>query len=400
MDRVELPIGRRVAQWRARRGLTQQMLADRLGKSKSWVDKVERGVRALDRFTVIRDIAEVLWVDASVLVGGDARPAASKGAGDGVDGVRAALARYDVLGLWPCDRLILPAVELGRRVEHAWLTYEHADYPQLVRMLPDLLGDAQRAHAADTGAEAAGLLVRVYRTMASVLVKLGEAELAWLAADRAMAVAGGDPLLAAVAAVPLGQALRASGRGRLAMAATIAAAHRVAPAVPYEGPPPGLALCGSLLVEAALAAAACGDARSAGELIDQAAETAERVEDARDHQGAVFGPTVVELARVAVAVELGDGGEAVTRHEKVTSRGGWGRLPVEHRAAHLVDAARAYLHVGDLLRAGRALVDADRTAPAEVRCRPLARTVIADVARGGPMPAGVAHLATAVGLTR
>ncbi|MCX4473508.1 hypothetical protein OOK41_24925 [Micromonospora sp. NBC_01655] len=65
-----------------------------------------------------------------------------------------------------------------------------------------------------------------------------------------------------------------------------------------------------------------------------------------------------------------------------------------------MDAARAYLHVGDLLRAGRALVDAERTAPAEIRCRPLARTVIADVARGGPMPAGVAHLAALVGLTR
>ncbi|MER5704917.1 hypothetical protein ABT023_23635 [Micromonospora sp. NPDC002296] len=73
---------------------------------------------------------------------------------------------------------------------------------------------------------------------------------------------------------------------------------------------------------------------------------------------------------------------------------------MEHRAAQLVDTARAYLHVGDLLRAGRALADADRTAPAEVRCRPLARTVIADVARGGPMPAGVGHLATAAGLTR
>ncbi|MEU6077701.1 hypothetical protein [Micromonospora sp. NPDC047074] len=83
-----------------------------------------------------------------------------------------------------------------------------------------------------------------------------------------------------------------------------------------------------------------------------------------------------------------------------TRASGWGRLPVEHRAAHLLDAARAYLQVGDLLRAGRALVEADRTAPAEVRCRPVARTVIDEVARGGPVPAGVAHLAALVGLTR
>ncbi|WP_431977791.1 hypothetical protein [Micromonospora haikouensis] len=42
----------------------------------------------------------------------------------------------------------------------------------------------------------------------------------------------------------------------------------------------------------------------------------------------------------------------------------------------------------------------DRIAPAEVRVRPLARTVIAEVARGGPAPASVAHLAMAIGLTR
>ncbi|MER5702097.1 XRE family transcriptional regulator, partial [Micromonospora sp. NPDC002296] len=60
--------------------------------------------------------------------------------------------------------------------------------------------------------------------------------------------------------------------------------------------------------------------------------------------------------------------------------------------------ARAYLQVGDPLAAGRVLVEAHRTAPAEVRLRPVARTVIADLVRGGPVPADVAHLATAVGV--
>ncbi|WP_320069404.1 hypothetical protein [Micromonospora sp. RTGN7] len=40
----------------------------------------------------------------------------------------------------------------------------------------------------------------------------------------------------------------------------------------------------------------------------------------------------------------------------------------------------------------------DRTAPAKVRLRQLARTLITDLARGGPLPADVACLATAVGL--
>ncbi|SCL22483.1 Helix-turn-helix domain-containing protein [Micromonospora inyonensis] len=38
----ELPIGRRVAQLRVRRGMSQQVFADRIGRSKSWVDKVVR----------------------------------------------------------------------------------------------------------------------------------------------------------------------------------------------------------------------------------------------------------------------------------------------------------------------------------------------------------------------
>jgi transcriptional regulator with XRE-family HTH domain len=389
-----------VAQWRVRRGLTQQMLADRIGKSKSWVDKVERGVRTLDRFSVIQEVARVLRVEASELVGGGIQPAAATGAVNRVDGIRAALACYDMLGVGDGGRPVPPAGEVARRLGHAWLTYEHADYPRLARMLPDLLGDAQRARSVDGGGEATGLLVQAYRITASALVKLGEPDLAWLAADRAMVVAGGDPLLAAMAAVPLGQALRAAGRVRLAMAAVIAAAHRIAPTVPRQGPPQELSLCGTLLVEAALAAAGCGDARSAGELLDQAAEIAERVdEDGGDHRSGCQ-PVAVEAARVLAAVELGDGGTAVAWHEKVTGRSAWARLPIEHRAAHLVDAARAYLHVGDLPRAGRALVEADRLAPAEIRCRPLARTVVGAVVTGGPALAGVARLASLVGLTR
>ncbi|WP_229398277.1 helix-turn-helix domain-containing protein [Micromonospora okii] len=397
----ELPIGRRVAHWRSRRRLTQQMLADRLGKSKSWVDKVERGVRSLDRFSVILDVAEVLRVDPSILMVGAAPPSTAVA---GVDALRAALARYSTrLPAAPDARPMPPVGELGRRVAHAWLSYEHAHYPQLVRALPELLGDAQQAHAhaADPTGEAAGLLVQAYRIVASTLVKLGEPDVAWLAADRAMAVAAADPLREAGAAVPLGQALRAAGRGRLAMGVTISAAHRIAPSVPHEGPPEELALCGTLLVEAALAAAVCGDGHGVEELVEQAAEIAERVgRGGEQRHGASFGPTAVEAARVVAAVELGDGGTAVAWHEKATGGGGWARLPVEHRAAHLVDAARAYLQMGDLMRAGRALVEAHRAAPAEIRCRPVARTVIAEVVRGGPVPADVACLADGVGLTR
>src|ERR1700712_729300 len=67
----ELPIGRRVAYWRGRRKMSQQVFADRLGKSNGWVDKVERGVRRLDKFSVVYEIADVLQLDVTLLMGKD-----------------------------------------------------------------------------------------------------------------------------------------------------------------------------------------------------------------------------------------------------------------------------------------------------------------------------------------
>ncbi|MEV4659722.1 helix-turn-helix transcriptional regulator [Micromonospora sp. NPDC049301] len=384
MTSDDVPIGRRVARWRVRRSMTQQMLADRLRRSKSWVDKVERGVRTLDRYSVIQELAHVLRVDPEVLLGRPRSTPASRP--DGVDDIRAALARYDT----PQAPAQTTEV-LRRQVGHAWLTYQHAHYAQLVRVLPGLLDAAQ-------GAQSAELLVQAYRITSSVLVKLGEPDLGWLAADRAMAVAGDDPVLAATAAVSVGQALRASGRDRLALAATLAAANRVAPTP--QRPAGEWAVCGTLLLQAALAAAGCGDPRRAEELSDRAAGIAAQLSGYDDPHRTSFGPIAVDLARVVVAVLRGDAAEAVQRHATVIRREAWRRLPAEYRGAYLVDAARAYLQVGDLRGAARALVDADSVAPAEVRCRPLARTVIAEVARGHPAPAGVARLATLVGLTR
>ncbi|MBG6104310.1 MULTISPECIES: hypothetical protein [Micromonospora] len=157
---------------------------------------------------------------------------------------------------------------------------------------------------------------------------------------------------------------------------------------------------GTLLLQAALAAVGCGESRRADELTDRAAAVAANLRGYDDQHHTSFGPIAVELARVLVAASRGDAVEAVRRHPVIVRREAWRRLPAEYRGAYLVDVARAYLQVGDVRGAARAVVDADSVAPAEVRCRPLARTVIADVARAQPAPAGVARLANLVGLTR
>ncbi|MGY3515979.1 helix-turn-helix domain-containing protein [Micromonospora sp. PTRAS2] len=394
----ELPPGRRVAQWRVRRGLTQQMLADRLGKSKSWVDKVERGVRALDKVSTLQELAVVLRVDTSVLLGRDVQPPEVTERVEGVERIRAALSTYDIaLGAGAARSVVLPADRLARDVTHAWITFQHARYPQAVVLVPGLLAAAQRVHAEDPDPGRA-VLVEAYRVTASLLVKLGEGELGWLAADRAMGAAAGEPVLVAAACVQLGQALRASGRARAARSVTLAAAYRIAPPDPDDGIPAELSLCGTLLVQAALAAARDGDHRSVADLLDEAGDLAARVGDGHDHHATAFGPTAVDVARAAAAVELGAARDAVAWHEKAVRRNAWRWLPPEHRAAHLLDAARAYLRAGDPRGAGRVLLDAERAAPAELRHRPAARQVIAQVTRTPHAPATLVQLALTLGL--
>lgn len=120
--------------------------------------------------------------------------------------------------------------------------------------------------------------------------------------------------------------------------------------------------------------------------------------DGHDHHRTAFGPTAVELARVAAAVELGDGQRAVARHQEAIGRDGWRWLPVEHRAAHLIDAARAHLEADDPANAARLLLRANSIAPAEIRHRPSARDVVAQAARDPHAPPTIAQLAINLGV--
>ncbi|GIJ28957.1 transcriptional regulator [Micromonospora qiuiae] len=310
-----------------------------------------------------------------------------------VERVREALACYDTLATTGGCRPSI--VELGRQVEYAGTAYRHAQHPQLLRVLPDLLADARHAAADGRPAPTAHLLVRVYRLAAQVLVKLGEPDLAWLAADRPMTAAGSDPRRTAIAVVPLAQALRALSRGRLALSVTMTALHQLDAASPTKAPPERLTLTGTLLIEAALAAASYGDATTTGNLTDRAGRLANHN---RDHSE--FTPIVVDLARALAATSLGDNGQAIATHLHATSTYAWRRLPAEHRAAHLIDITRAHLAIGDHQAAGRALVTADQIAPGETRIRPAARAALTTVLRAGPSPADVTRLATTIGLTR
>jgi transcriptional regulator with XRE-family HTH domain len=404
----ELPIGRRVAYWRTRRKMSQQVFADRLGKSKSWVDKVERGVRRLDKFSVVHEMADVLQVDAQMLLGRapERRPESASCVDQvEVEEIRAALERYDQINGFfhpPAEPPVL--AEMHKAVGHAWLTYQHAKYGVLARALPRLLRDAQAADNAYAGTDGAGeaahLLGQVHQVASSSLRKLGEYQLAWLAADRSMSVARrtGDQLLAGTASFRIGLALLALGRSRPALEVNVNLANRLAPAS-GEATPQRLSVYGMLLLQGAVAAARIGDSATTRDLLDEADQAAAALGGDQNHYWTCFGPTNVRLHRVAAAIELGDAALAVKEHDLLDPAGFAGLLP-ERRAHHFLDMARGYAQIGDVDRAGEMLMAADRLAPSEVRCRPIAHEVLTDVLRRshGAPPAGVTELAEDIGI--
>ncbi|WJK32385.1 helix-turn-helix domain-containing protein [Solwaraspora sp. WMMA2065] len=397
---ADQPIGRRIAQLRARRGLTQQVFADRIGKSHSWVDKVERGIRALDRISVVHTVAAVLGVTPEVILGPTtSQPEPATDVAAAVEHLRAALARYDT----PTpDQPSPSADDLHRRIQYAHTAYQHAHYPQLLRMLPDLLTHTRYTTTSDAP-DAGYLLTRVYRLTAHLLTKLNEPHLAWLAADRAIATANGHPRHTAAAAIALTQALRALHRSTLATRAALTAVPLITPATTDHPAPDDHALAGTLLIEAALAAATGNDPATAHQLTDRAdrhAATMSHHQRRPDHGDTTtaFGPTTVTLARAHLAAALGDPHQAITHHQRGTAGHGWRELPAEHRAAHLIDVTRAYLDTGNPTAAARAIIAADQIAPAETRTRPTAHTVVATLLRAGPTP-DLTRLATTIGLT-
>jgi hypothetical protein len=75
-------------------------------------------------------------------------------------------------------------------------------------------------------------------------------------------------------------------------------------------------------------------------------------------------------------------------------------LPPERRAHHYVDLARGLAQEGDIERASEMLLEGDRLAPSEIRCRPLAHEVLSDVLRRtkGTPSGPVAELAETMGV--
>jgi transcriptional regulator with XRE-family HTH domain len=398
MDDREL--GSRIAYWRERRGVTQKLLADRIGRSKSWIEKVEAGTRSANRLPILMAICKELRIDLQVLIGRELSRDTRECINDiQVEAIRAALERYDAIRSQVPSEYSPDPSRLQSQVAYIWSAFELADYHVISRTLPDLLLDAQRCHVALDNAETSRILAEVYQITASTLRKLGEYELAWLAGDRGVALAEctGDPVLAALTGFRVAIALTSLGRADAAFNLNFSYASRLEAELRTEA---DRSVYGHILLQAAMAAAGGGNAVGVRDMISEAKAVAQHVNDQANHYRLAFGPTNVSLHHVAALVNLGEGGLAVEVAAGL-DEAGIRMLRRERKATYLIDIARGYSQWGKRDEALGKLLEAEALAPREINCRPVARNTIANLVERsrGKVPAALQALAERSGVT-
>ncbi|WP_103502956.1 MULTISPECIES: helix-turn-helix domain-containing protein [unclassified Streptomyces] len=388
-------IGRRIAYWRTRRGLTQSDLAQLMGQSRRWVQDLEGGQRQTDpRLSVLQRAASVLRIPLERLVTDAPPPTPHRALPTEV----AALA--DSLHRLPAGTVV-PSSDLRRRVRYHCQAWAACHYSAAARGLAVVLADA---HATAAGSEeGAVLLSRAYQLAASLFFKYGEAGRVSgvLCADRALAAAelAGDPVAIGAAARRVARGLMHQKRYVAASDYATTSAGTLRPDLETAGPD-GLATLGMLYLVAAVAGT--GEGRSPGavratdERIAAAAEVAERQPDpGADFTG--FGTANVLLHRVDTLLRLDDAYTAVEVAQRLEP-GAVEVLGRERQARHLVTVARARALTRERTHAERALLEAERLAPEEVR-RPAVAQLVGELLELVPSPsAELTGLASRCGL--
>ncbi|GHJ10593.1 transcriptional regulator [Micromonospora humidisoli] len=371
-----LTIGERVAWYRYRRGLSQEVLAGLIGRTADWLGKVENNRIELDRLSVIKALAEVLDVPLGDLLGEPALLDWTSDSGTAtVPALRAALMNYRALGPFPNgpDQEPPSVAALKKDVGALWDAYQDSRFGYVTSRLPDLLHRARAAadhHHGDDQDHARRLLGLTYQLAATQLTKLGESDLDWIAADRGLAAVRptGDPLITGSLFRSVGHALHATGRYVEAVRLTEDAAGYLEPHL-TQATPELLSVHGTLFLSGSMAAARANDAATTRTFLAAADHAANQLGADANHLWTAFGPTNVAIHRVATAAELGDLQVAIDLGPRVDTTG----LPMERRVRHALEVARAYSSWNRLDDAQAALLDAEQMAPEQVRHHFLSR---------------------------
>ena len=360
---------------------------------------------------MLYEIADILQIDVQLLLGKD--PERRTDALNCIDQVevqeiRAALERYDSMSAYFDARARARRrwTDMRKAVNHAWLTYQYGRYGMLTRALPKLLRDAQAADA--------GVRRRPGRRRPPTCSRRSTRSPPRCCASSASATWPGSPPTGRwrspsgpttrcwPASPPTGSATPWSpwAAARPALELNVNIANRLAPGGANEATPQRLSVYGMLLLQGAMAAARIGDAATVRDLIDGAEEAADLLGADQNHYWTSLRPDQPGAAPGRRRRGAGRGGPGGRDPPADHGQPGFDALLPERRAHHLLDTARGYAQIGDLANAGEMLLQGDRLAPSEIRCRPIAHELMSDVlrrTRGAP-PAPIAEFAAHMGV--
>ncbi|WP_327662732.1 MULTISPECIES: helix-turn-helix domain-containing protein [unclassified Streptomyces] len=382
----QLTIGERVAWYRHRRGISQDVLAGLVGRTADWLGKAENNRIELDRLSVIRSLAHALDVSIGDLIG---EPTLLEWSADSgrrtVPALREALMDYrqltPLLGA-PTDGEPPSLTALRSDVGEVWDAYQASQYGFATRQLPLILSDAllaARTYAGEEREEANALLALTYQGAAMVLGKLGENELAWIAADRGLAAAqqSGNNVVIGSLFRSVTHCLLSTGRYETAVQLVSDAAGFLEPGL-GEATPAYLSVYGTLFLTGSVAAARAEDRATTQVFLREADAMATRLGADGNHMWTAFGPTNVAIHKVATAGELGDFQVAAELGPQVDTSG----LPVERRVRHNLEVARALTAWNRTDDALSVVLDAEEMAPEQVRHHYMSRQIVLGWVRG------------------
>lgn len=383
-------VGDRIAFYRRRRQLTQRVLAELVGRSEDWLSKVERNERDIRRLDILTEVAHALRVNVGDLLGQPVLVEDSRPQDDDIPAVRDALMSHRRLSQTLFGSRAVEAVEVEpvvRFSRHAWTNYQQGRLGRVIAALPNLIRSAQALEETAASGDPRPWVTsaRIHHLAATTLAKVGEADLAWIAAERAMSAAeqSADPLSLASAARAGTHALLAVGRFDDAVNLGRTAADWLATRVDQKDPA-ALSIAGMLHLRTAVAAAHRQDRSTTTTLLAAADQAASRLGRDANYWQTSFGPTNVQLHRVAASLDLGDVAWVVEHGGQIDAS----HLPAERSVAHQIDLARAYSYVARDDDALAQLLDAEVAAPQIVRHSAVVRDTVKSLHRRARHNAG------------
>jgi transcriptional regulator with XRE-family HTH domain len=304
--------------------------------------------------------------------------------GDAIESLTAILATYSPAADADVQHLSDLAT-LAAAVARTKQGYQACRYSDVLSELPPLLTHLQTACAmldGDARLQACTLSAEAYQVAGSILLKVGDPGLAWLAADRSMqaARASQDPITIGSSARALTHAMTNGGHHQAAAQTASTFATSLDRDVAQHDPE-SLSVYGALLLRGAVAAAQRDDRHTAHELLTEAEDAGHRLGSDLNLRWTAFGPTNAQLHRINIAVALGDAGTALDLARSVDLA----KITVtERKATLLIDTARAFLQCGKHEKAYLALRAAEQMAHEEITGRPSTRRLINDLITTAP----------------